>query len=175
MKILALDASTVSIGWALFDLEKDHPEDLEKYGVEKLKGDLWTRLWEAHIWLIERIVDARTNERFAFPSQVAPELVGLETPIVHKNVKSSIKVAYAVAVLGLAARKGDLEVMEIRPDERLAALGLPHRMRNPKPQVVSLVNQIYSLDLDPKTDHDIADAIAIGWATRRKLAQEGRP
>lgn len=162
MIILALDASTTAIGWALCDLEKRHPDDLTEYGLERLKGKLWDRLDYGQIW---------TRRYMEYQ---AVELLAIETPVVWKNAKSSIKQAYMVGVLGLTGFRLGVEVMEIRPDERLTALGLPARCRNPKPWIVNTVNQIYGLGLETKTDHDIADAIALGWAARRRLIQEGR-
>ena len=163
MIVLALDASTTAIGWALFDFSKRHPDDLLGRGLERLNGSLWWRLKYGSEKICHMI-----NSRP--PIQIAV----IETPVVYKNAASSIKQAYMVGVLGTYAYYYGLEVMEVRPDERLTALGLPHKLRNPKPQVVRNVNQIYGLALDEKREHDIADAIAIGWAARRALIQEGR-
>jgi Holliday junction resolvasome RuvABC endonuclease subunit len=170
---LALDASTTAIGWALFDFSKRHPDDLLGHGVEKLTGELWARIWQAKEWFLwEREGDKA-------------QLVAIETPVIYmvkqhggpwkpRNAQSVIKQAYMVGTLGVLAYAADLEIMELRPDERLTALGLAHNTTNPKPQVVNLVNQIYSLELNANTEHDIADAIALGWAARRRLMQEGR-
>lgn len=171
MIVLALDASTTAIGWALFDFSARHPEDLHDYGLERLEGPIWERLEQGAdvvlgIWL----------ETHGF------DILAIETPVVYmvggkpRNAPSAIKQAYMIGALGLAhyRRGGRVEIMELRPDERLTALGLPHRLRNPKGQVTRNVNQIYGLDLDAKKDHDIADAIALGWAARRRLMQEGK-
>jgi Holliday junction resolvasome RuvABC endonuclease subunit len=158
--LLALDASTTMLGWALLDLEKRHPDDLLEYGRYPLRGHLWDRLDYGQEWARRTIDPARVG------------LVAIETPVVYRNAKSTIRQAYMVGVLGLLAHTQGLEVVEIRPDERLTALGLPARLRDPKGQVTRNVNGIYSLSLGPK-DHDIADAIAIGWAARRRLMLEG--
>lgn len=160
--VLALDASTTAIGWALFDLDKRHPDDLLDHGVKRLKGGLWYRLDFGHVWA-----------KWYMTESQSVDLVALETPVVYRNAKSTIKQAYMVGVLGWVAFHVGVEILELRPDERLTALGLPPRCRNPKPQVVRNVNQIYGLNLDVKTDHDIADAIALGWAARRRLMREG--
>lgn len=171
MIVLALDASTKAIGWALFDLGKRHPEDLLKYGLERFTGNIWERLNKAADWLLGWMIE---------PEFWNGGIVAIETPVVYKSAGSAIKQAYMVGVLGAIGQrkmKGTRmkrEVMELRPDERLTALGLPPKCRNPKPWVVQYVNQIYGLELDLKTDHDIADAIALGWAARRRLMQEGR-
>lgn len=173
MKLLALDASTTAIGWALFDLERDHPDDLLEYGIKRFRGPLWDRIVEAEPWVQRRLLA---------PVLVStpPDLMGalaIETPVIYmikgkpRNAQSVIKQAYMVGALVLLARGRGLRVLEIRPDERLTAIGLPARLRNPKPWVVRNVNAIYSLDLGPK-EHDVADAIAIGWAARRKLMLE---
>lgn len=163
MKILALDASTTAIGWAILDLSKEWPDDLESYGVHRLSGELWDRLWAGLVEITGKLVLTRNPMDY----------VAIETPVVYKNPASSIKVAYMVGLLGGYAGQW-AKVLELRPDQRLTALGLPSRCRDPKPQVTRNVNAIYELDLDPGKDHDIADAIAIGWAARRRLLQEGR-
>ena len=171
MKILALDASTTAIGWAYLDLAKRHPDDLGAYGLEKLTGELFQRLCKGLAW----------RQGAQWPA----DCVAIETPVVYmvkqpggrwkpRNPQSAIKQGYMVGVLGASAYEAGLQVLELRPDERLTALGLAHNTRDPKPQVVNLINQIYRLELDHKGQHDIADAIAIGWAARRRLLQEGR-
>lgn len=172
MRLLALDASTTAIGWAVLDLDDRHPDDLLEHGLETLSGDLWRRIALGGEWLWKVLEDA---------SPIG--YVAIETPVVYmvkergrwkpRNAQSVIKQGYMVGALGYVALQFGLVLLEVRPDERLAAFGLPHNTRNPKPQVVNIANMIYSLGLDPDKEHDTADAIAVAWAARRHLEQRG--
>lgn len=167
MRVLTLDASTTAIGWAHFDLAQLAPDDLQEWGTIRPAGNLWERLRWGGDWLAGKMRGEHWIDR-----------VALETPVVYmgggrpRNAPSTIKVAYMVGVLGQVAECEGAEVMELRPDERLTAIGLPARCRNPKPQVVRLVNRIYGLELDELKDHDTADAIAMGWAVSKRILHE---
>ena len=160
-KILALDASTTAIGYALMDCDKPSPHDLLLHGLYKPPGDLWMRIaegaWWLHEWL-ESHVPMCIN-------------VAIERPFVHKNWNSAIKQSYMVGALGAVARAQDCRIIEINPSERLKAAGISSKAPSLKRAVVERVNQVYGLGLKV-TEHDIADAVLVGWAAQGKLKGE---
>jgi len=76
-------------------------------------------------------------------------------------------------VLRVAAFDWVEQTVEINPGGRLAAFGLPVNLKRPvaKERVIAHVNQRYRLELKPR-EHDVADAIAVGFAATIKLARE---
>ena len=159
MRILALDASTTAIGYALLDCEQRSPDDLLGHGLIKPPGDLWRRISGGMEWL-HRWMDHNGQ----------PLVVALERPFVGKSWDSTIKQSYMVGALGAVAKGRDCRIIEINPQERLTAAGISSKAPSLKRAVVARVNQVYGLGLKP-TEHDIADAVLVGWAAQGKLRE----
>ena len=163
MRILGLDPSTVAIGYALLCTDSDHLLD---YGVYKVEGNaLDVKLWLAHDWL-EDFFELGDTRRWA-------QVLAIELPIYHRNIKTLRTLAQMVGALRAAAAYFTDQTIEVLPSERRLAMGITIRMKSKpaKDAIRRIVNQIYGLDLGPD-DHDISDAVAVAVAAARKLRIE---
>ena len=166
-KILALDASTTAIGWAVLESDRQSPDDLLYHGLHKPKGELWERITKGTRWFHGWM------EQCTFPGLV----IAIERPFVRMgrkggrrigNWNSTIKQSYMVGALGAIAGGHGFRIIEINPQERLTAAGISSKAPSLKRAVVARVNQMYGLGLKV-TEHDIADAVLVGWAAQGKL------
>jgi len=163
MILLALDPSLSAIGWCVMDTDLRDHECITAAGVFKPSGDsLDLKLTSASKWLD------------SLAEQYRPETIALEVPVVAKNIRTTIKLAQLSGALRLTAFQWTERTIEVYPGGRLAGLGLPIKTKrdDAKRLVTGHVNSIYGLDLDPKREHDIADAVAVAHAAWSMLRQE---
>jgi len=96
-----------------------------------------------------------------------PQAVAIEAVFHGPNAKTTILLAEVGAVLRLGVLHGGIEsgrILDVRPAERLSALGL--RGRATKDEVVAAINTLYGYEL---TDHNEADAAAVALAGLSKM------
>lgn len=154
--ILALDPSTVCIGWALMDAEHVY-----EHGVFRPKD-----LADIGYWAFDLMSSTMETSNI--------EVVALEMPVLHsshQNVMTVIRLAQVTGVLISVAQRLDVRsIVEVQPHERLTALGLPLRMKRAaaKEAVAAVVRGRYGIEL---AAGDEADAIAVGLAALRKMGQ----
>ena len=166
--ILALDPSLSCIGWAVMPL---NASAVVEYGAYRPSygspggGNLDEKLWDAYCWLRWLLDSEGRGENIT--------ALAFEMPVVYRNPAITIKLAQLVGVLRVAAFDWVEQTVEINPGGRLAAFGLPVNLKRPvaKERVIAHVNQRYRLELKPR-EHDVADAIAVGFAATIKLARE---
>lgn len=158
-KILALDPSTKCIGWAILDTETDTIVNAGDY--KPAGNSLDDKLADCYDWF--------NVEFFA----MACDVLAIELPIYHRNVKTLRTLAQLAGVLRLAASEWSETIIEILPAERRLALGVPIKLTGmpAKQQIRRLVNATYGLDLKPD-QHDISDAVAVAVAAARKLREK---
>lgn len=163
--LLALDASTTAIGWAIMDRDTVYECGTRTFAS---RSTFYIRLVTATYWL--------DNFRH---SQCHPiSAVALETPVIHRdpkkvNVETSLHLAYMDGALMATALRLGMNVYQVRPGERLIALGLPANLlrKDAKEMVRQRVNLLFGLELGPK-EHDTGDAIAVGMAAIRQILQQ---
>ena len=159
-RLLALDPSTSCIGWALFV-----GEELDTFDSYQPQGKTFDRL-------IANACDWLDNLGW----RLMPKIIAFELPIVARNIKTTITLAQLAGALRFIAFSEITNyvgtVVEVYPGSRLAALGLPIRLKRAeaKRRVVALVNARFGLNLTQK-QHDIADAIAVGLAAMRQMRE----
>jgi Holliday junction resolvasome RuvABC endonuclease subunit len=100
-------------------------------------------------------------------------VLAIELPIYHKNVKTLRTLAQLAGVLRLAAADWSERTIEILPAERRLALGIPINMKGAeaKQHILRNVNALFDLGLTPE-QHDIADAVAVAMAARKKIREK---
>jgi Holliday junction resolvasome RuvABC endonuclease subunit len=155
MTILALDASTTTIGYAAMN-----GDELLQWGAFTPSGPLYDRIAQGGDWL-RRWLDLHGT----------PETVAIERPFVGASWDSTIKQSYMVGTLIAVARSRGANVVEVNPQERLNAAGISSKAPSLKRACVAVVNQVYGLKLKV-SQHDIADAILVGWAAQRAAKLE---
>lgn len=154
-RILGLDPSTVATGWAILDIVDGH-EHVTTSGVFKPAGaTLDHKLVAAHNWMQDRI------------DEVAPGVLGIETPFFKLNADTLRVLASLGAAFRLAAALRGVRVVEITPAQRCTAIGAGGNADKRTVQIY--VNAIFNLAL---TDHNISDAVAIAAAAALKLREE---
>jgi Holliday junction resolvasome RuvABC endonuclease subunit len=169
--IHALDPSTVAIGWALMDRNTVLGCDVKKLepGVS-----FHSRLDEACLWLGDLLIYYEYGDN----EYNAPWGVALETAVIHRNPKkvnvdTTLHLAYMDGALIATALHHVSNVFEIKPGERLSALGLPVSLprNDAKEAVRTRVNAIFNLEI-PASKNDASDAIAVGMAAIKRVLEE---
>lgn len=174
MKLVGLDVSTQAIGWAVLQFGERGQPSLVDSGLSP--GFSWegedidcpiTVLGEADAWLPRTVAlcYGMTTQIVCRP-EMRVDYVAFEMPASKLNFDTVWKLAWAesmacwawVQSLGLEG-VGFISVPV--PVAKSAVSGNP---RAGKPTVVQCVNAMYGLELDPKSDHDVADAIAVATA-----------
>lgn len=100
----------------------------------------------------------------ALIAKYRPKVIGLETLIFAKNVKTGIVVGEARGVLLLAIAKAKINLVELTPlqvKQALTSYG-----RADKRQIQYMVRQVLKLKIIPRPD-DAADALAIALAAEQ--------
>jgi len=161
MRLLALDASYECIGWALFETDA-HQEWLSSWGSIRPSGTCLDDLRADASTKIAGLIEAGGADTLA-----------IEMPVMAKNAATTIKLAQLVGAIRLTAWLYVGEIIEIQPGSRLAALDIPIKTRRKvaKMLVVNTINALYKLELTD-SQHDIADAIAVGHAALAEMRQE---
>src|SRR3989338_1452992 len=104
------------------------------------------------------------HEAMAIIAKYQPEIIGLETLIFAKNVKTGIVVGEARGVLLLAIASAKIELIELTPLQVKQALTSYGRAE--KHQVQYMVKQVLKLKTIPRPD-DAADALAVALAAEQ--------
>ena len=160
MKILSIDASTKSTGWAIFDDER-----LIAYGIIKERNDDW-----------RENVMAETMELAAIIREYHPQKVYAED-VPMKDGKLTIAKLGAVQGMILSLCAGfRIKPIFLLPSTWRRELDMYDGTRAGlqrdvlKEKAVHMANEIFGLDLkwvkpkSTKNEDDIAEAILIGWA-----------
>lgn len=168
MRVLGVDASLTSTGFAVLDIPQGGGPRSERVlatGRKRTQPKDGT-----HIARVRDIAAATV----ALAQHCGAELVGLEVPYV--DVNRSIKVALDLRALGQQIH-GDLaeagfEVVTVAASSRAKALGVSGRAKREvaKPLVLAAVLTRYGLDIP----EDEADAIGVALAAATKRAREQR-
>ncbi len=163
MRILAIDASTKSSGWAIFNDTK-----LEDYGcITAASADMIGR--------IQKIIKDLRQVLLTYPDtstivleEVRPEL-GPQTN--QKTHKALMYLQAAIAFL-IHDEFSSIRIEYIYPNswrkECGIKIGKGHRSDELKQADIAFVKQTYNIEVND----DIADAIGIGYARSQKLNNE---
>ncbi len=161
---LGLDPSTVATGWCLlivFPGESARTGDDSQEGVYASgifyprEGDFDRRLLAAHKWIAGLIAVHH------------PTHLAIETPFFKLNARTMHVLSSLGAAFRLAAVQAGLPVVEVAPQQRCKAIGLPGNAG--KSQVLYTINALYNLNL---ADHNEADAVAIAAAASLEFKQK---
>lgn len=158
MRILAIDASTKSTGWAIFNNTK-----LETYGcITSSSTDLVKRIYKMVKELKELLINNQIDK--IIMEEVRPEQ-GLQ------NIKTHKALMYLQAAITFLQHDcfPNIEIKYVYPSEWRRVCGIKtgsgvHR-ESLKPKDIAFVKQTYNID----TNDDIADAIGIGHAYVHEL------
>lgn len=156
MKILSLDASTRSTGWAIFDGTK-----LEQYGCITASGNDLVKRIQKMISEINNLLKDNNIEKIIL-EEVRPEDKGLQ----NQNLKTHKALMYlqAAIVFLLHDRYPKTEVDYLYPSEWRALCGIKTgsgvKRESLKPADIAFAKAKFNLDVND----DIADAIGIGYA-----------
>lgn len=171
-RILALDVSSETVGWAVFN--ESRLERWGKFHPEGEKGRHGARLASYEAWLTTQL------------AQFKPVYLLVEQPYSARNPKAFSVLSRYYGIAELCHWRHFQE--ELPDDQRptpkgvkdqLAAnrAGIPYEQR--KQLMVDLINDMYRLHLTYKkrsrdSDDDIADAIAVGhaWLSARARKEE---
>jgi len=161
MKILSLDASTKSTGFAVFNETK-----LETYGcLTASSTDLVKRISKI-ITELEQVLSQNTIDKIIL-EEVRPEQ-GLQNLKTHK----ALMYLQAAIVFLVHERFNTIEIEYVYPNEWRKACGIKTgsgvRRETLKPKDVQFVKDNYNIIVND----DIADAIGIGHAYVNKLDNE---
>lgn len=169
MKILGIDASTTSTGWAIFDDSK-----LVDYGCIKPKGEDWR----------ERLI--RQEEVLAsIVEKYRPDIVSMEDVPLSSNSNKILVILGAVQgfFYGIFAHY-KIPVEFVIPSKWRSPLGLfsgdrkGTTRKEMKRKSVEKANELFGLNLkwvsmnSSKNDDDISDAILIGYYEVWKLRND---
>ena len=156
MRILAIDASTKSSGWAIFNGIK-----LEQYGCITASGtDLVKRISKMIIEL-DKILQNNNIEKIIL-EEVRPEEKGLanQTLKTHK----ALMYLQAAIVFLLHDRHPKIQLEFLYPSEWRAACGIKTgsgvKREDLKPADIAFAKAKFNIDVND----DIADAIGLGYA-----------
>ena len=153
MRILAIDASTKSTGWAIFNNTK-----LETYGcITSSSTDLVKRIYK----MIDELKEIIKNNKIEkiIMEEVRPEQ-GLQ------NIKTHKALMYLQAAITFLQHDSfpNVEIKYVYPSEWRRVCGIKTgsgvRRESLKPKDIAFVKKEYSIDVND----DIADAIGIGHA-----------
>ncbi len=161
MKILSLDASTKSTGFAVFNETK-----LETYGcLTASSTDLVKRISKI-ITELEQVLSQNTIDKIIL-EEVRPEQ-GLQNLKTHK----ALMYLQAAIVFLVHERFNTIEIEYVYPNEWRKACGIKTgsgvRRETLKPKDIQFVKDNYNITVND----DIADAIGIGHAYVNKLDNE---
>lgn len=161
MKILSLDASTKSTGFAIFNETK-----LETYGcLTASSTDLVKRISKI-ITELEQVLSQNTIDKIIL-EEVRPEQ-GLQNLKTHK----ALMYLQAAIVFLVHERFNAIEIEYVYPNEWRKACGIKTgsgvRRETLKPKDIQFVKDNYNIIVND----DIADAIGIGHAYVNKLDNE---
>lgn len=161
MKILSLDASTKSTGFAVFNEIK-----LETYGcLTASSTDLVKRISKI-ITELEQVLSQNTIDKIIL-EEVRPEQ-GLQNLKTHK----ALMYLQAAIVFLVHERFNTIEIEYVYPNEWRKACGIKTgsgvRRETLKPKDIQFVKDNYNITVND----DIADAIGIGHAYVNKLDNE---
>ncbi len=161
MKILSLDASTKSTGFAVFNETK-----LETYGcLTASSTDLVKRISKI-ITELEQVLSQNTIDKIIL-EEVRPEQ-GLQNLKTHK----ALMYLQAAIVFLVHERFNTIEIEYVYPNEWRKACGIKTgsgvRRETLKPKDIQFVKDNYNIIVND----DIADAIGIGHAYVNKLDNE---
>ena len=161
MKVLSIDASTKSTGFALFD-----GKELKAYKcVTASSNDLATRI-KKMVFALDEILSKNKIDIIVL-EEVRPEQ-GLQ------NIKTHKALMYLQAAIAFLVheRFKNVEIDYIYPNEWRKICGIKTgagvRRETLKPKDIAFVKQTYGIDVND----DIADAIGIGHAYVNKLNNE---
>ena len=161
MKVLSIDASTKSTGFALFD-----GKELKSYKcVTASSNDLATRI-KKMVFALDEILSKNKIDIIVL-EEVRPEQ-GLQ------NIKTHKALMYLQAAIAFLVheRFKNVEIDYIYPNEWRKICGIKTgagvRRETLKPKDIAFVKQTYGIDVND----DIADAIGIGHAYVNKLNNE---
>lgn len=156
MRILAIDASTKSSGWAVFDGTK-----LEQYGcITASSNDLVKRI-QKMISEIDNILQNNQVEKIIL-EEVRPEDKGLQ----NQNLKTHKALMYlqAAIVFLLHDRYPKITLDFLYPSEWRSLCGIKTgsgvKRESLKPADIAFAKAKFNLDVND----DIADALGIGYA-----------
>ncbi len=159
MRVLAIDASTKSTGWAVFNDDK-----LEEYGcITSSSTDLVKRIYKMTDELKE-IIQNNDIEKIVM-EEVRPEQ-GLQ------NIKTHKALMYLQAAITFLTHDyfPKIEIKYVYPSEWRRVCGIKTgsgvRRESLKPKDIAFVKKEYSIDVND----DIADAIGIGHAFIHELS-----
>lgn len=149
MKILGVDPSTVSTGWAIIDGSINKGTILKEYGVIKLKGSLIEKVGEFY------------SKVFMLIKKHEIECIAIETPFLGKNIATYGKLSMLRGALYILSDIFDLNIIELSPakvKQLTTAKG-----NATKKEVASVLKKRYS-KLPDKLCDDITDAIAVAYS-----------
>lgn len=152
LKLLSFDPSSSKTGYA-FGVMVGEDVSIEHFGVINLKGKS-----NPLPWLFNQIADLIIS--------LKPDKILIETPFYSINAQTLIKLGEIRGVILLACQSKEVPIEEFTPAEvKISTTGYG---RASKEQVLSMINQIYKLNIK---DYDIADAIAIlhAYSMRMKI------
>lgn len=153
MRILAIDASTKSTGWAVFE-----DKNLKEYGcITASSTDLVKRIYK----MTEQLKEIITNNNITLivMEEVRPEQ-GLQ------NIKTHKALMYLQAAIIFLQHDNfpNIEIKYVYPNEWRKVCGIKTgsgvRRESLKPKDIAFVKNKYNIDVND----DIADAIGIGYA-----------
>lgn len=152
LKLLSFDPSSSKTGYA-FGVAADADIIVKQFGVINIKGKN-----SPLPWLFNQIVDLIVS--------LKPDKVLIETPFYSINAQTLIKLGEIRGVILLACQSKEIPIEEFTPAE--VKISIAGYGRASKEQVLSMINQIYKLNIK---DYDIADAIAIlhAYSMRMKV------
>lgn len=156
MIVLAIDPSTTSTGWCIFNTDMDYYED---YGTIKLKAEN----------PIQRIISIYTQLK-SLIGLWKPELVVIENLAVTRNANTTkILAGLQVQIEVLCVREHLLYTI-VRPSEWRKVVGIKGKTRKEqKANAIQHVTRKYNI----KVNEDEADAICIGeYAKSIKVEEE---
>ena len=145
MVVLAIDPSTTSTGWSVYDTQFD---DILEYGcIKPYMKDTIERIMQ---------IDRQVKELLTLWK---PEIVLIENLSVTRNARTTILLGGLQLMIEVACRRRNLLCMPVRPSEWRKAIGIKGRTRlDQKANTIKYIKEKYKL----KVNEDEADAICIG-------------
>ena len=146
-RILAVDPSTRSCGYAVFNRSKQVTLIESDYLGLPAKMTLQERLYRIHRFFEDIITTHRVS------------VLAIETPFFHRNAQTAMKLAMVRGVLYTLSYEYSLSLYEYAPREvKQAVTGWGGA---PKDQVATVLYQLFP-QLKSVARDDVSDAIAVG-------------
>jgi crossover junction endodeoxyribonuclease RuvC len=147
-RILGIDPGLSATGWGLLDVAPDGTASLRWGTVRPPAGTLSERLHQVNIGVSDLI------QRFR------PDVVAIERPFIHKNVKTAVMLGQAQAAAIIAAAAAQTPVHEYPPRQvKEAVTGLGSAEKSAVKR--TLMSRLGLSELDASAD--AADALAVAY------------